>query len=58
MARIAGIDLPRQKHAHIADPHLWFGVSRARRILEAAGVEGSKKIQDLNEEEVNHIRQS
>ena len=32
-------------------------MSRARRILEAAGVEGSKKIQDLNEEEVNHIRQ-
>ena len=58
MARIAGIDLPRQKHAHIALTHIYgIGVSRARRILEAAGVEGSKKIQDLNEEEVNHIRQ-
>jgi small subunit ribosomal protein S13 len=58
MARIAGIDLPRHKHAHIALTHIYgIGVSRARRILEAAGVEGSKKIQDLNEEEVNHIRQ-
>ena len=58
MARIAGIDLPRQKHAHIALTQIYgIGVSRARRILEAAGVEGSKKIQDLSEEEVNHIRQ-
>ena len=58
MARIAGIDLPRQKHAHIALTHIFgIGVSRARRILEAASVEGSKKIQDLNEEEVNRIRQ-
>jgi len=58
MARIAGIDLPRHKHTHIALTHIYgIGVSRARRILEAASVEGSKKIQDLNEDEVNRIRQ-
>jgi small subunit ribosomal protein S13 len=58
MARIAGIDLPRHKHANIALTQIYgIGISRARRILEAASVESSKKIQDLNEEEVNRIRQ-
>jgi small subunit ribosomal protein S13 len=58
MARIAGVDLPRNKHVAIALTYIYgIGHPRARKIVDAAGVEPSKKVQDLNEEEVNRIRQ-
>jgi small subunit ribosomal protein S13 len=58
MARIAGVDLPRQKQARIALTYIYgIGQPRARRILGSANVDGMKKVQDLNEEEVNRIRQ-
>jgi small subunit ribosomal protein S13 len=58
MARIAGVDLPRNKHVDIALTYIYgIGNARARRILTGAKVEAMKKVQDLNEEEVNRIRQ-
>ncbi len=58
MARIAGVDLPRNKQARIALTYIYgIGQPRALKILEAANVETIKKIQDLSEEEVNRIRQ-
>jgi small subunit ribosomal protein S13 len=58
MARIAGVDLPRNKRSFIALTYIYgIGVSRATRILEEANVDPMKKIQDLGEEEVNRIRQ-
>jgi len=58
MARIAGVDLPRQKQARIALTYIYgIGQPRARRILDAAKVAMMKKVQDLNEDEVNRIRQ-
>jgi|ERR671934_1044550 small subunit ribosomal protein S13 len=58
MARIAGIDLPRQKHTRIALTYIYgIGQSRSQRILEQAKVEPTKKVQDLSEDEVNRIRQ-
>jgi small subunit ribosomal protein S13 len=58
MARIAGVDLPRNKHVDIALTYIYgIGNSRSRRILYSARVEAMKKVQDLNEEEVNRIRQ-
>jgi small subunit ribosomal protein S13 len=58
MARIAGVDLPRNKHANIALTYIYgIGNSRATRILAAANVDGMKKVQDLAEDEVNRIRQ-
>ena len=58
MARIAGVDLPRNKHADIALTYIYgIGNSRARRILDAARVDAMKKVQDLQEDEVNRIRQ-
>ena len=58
MARIAGVDLPRNKHVNVALTYIYgIGDSRAARILGAANVEVDKKVQDLNEEEVNRIRQ-
>jgi len=58
MARISGVDLPRNKHTNIALTYIYgIGHSRAAKILEAAKVEPIKKVQDLNEDEVNRIRQ-
>ena len=57
MARIAGVDLPRNKRSFIALTYIYgIGVSRATRILEEANVDPMKKIQDLGEDEVNRIR--
>ena len=58
MARISGVDLPRNKHTNVALTYIYgIGHSRAAKILEAAKVEPIKKVQDLNEDEVNRIRQ-
>jgi small subunit ribosomal protein S13 len=58
MARIAGVDLPRNKHANIALTYIYgIGNSRAARILDAANVDPMKKVSDLAEDEVNRIRQ-
>jgi small subunit ribosomal protein S13 len=58
MARIAGVDLPRQKHIDIALTYIYgIGNPRAKKILAAANVEAMRKVQDLTEEEVNRIRQ-
>ena len=57
MARIAGVDLPRNKHVDIALQYIYgIGATRARNILASAKVEPMKKVQDLNEDEVNRIR--
>jgi small subunit ribosomal protein S13 len=59
MARIAGVDLPRNKHVDIALTYIYgIGNSRSRRLLGIAKVDGIKKVQDLNEDEVNRIRQA
>jgi small subunit ribosomal protein S13 len=59
MARISGVDLPRNKHVDIALTYIYgIGNSRAKRLLGTAKVEAMKKVQDLNEDEVNRIRQA
>jgi small subunit ribosomal protein S13 len=58
MARIAGVDLPRNKHVDIALTYIYgIGHPRSARILKEANVEAMKKVQDLGEDEVNRIRQ-
>ena len=58
MARIAGVDLPRNKQARIALTYIFgIGDPRAAKILEKANVDPFKKVQDLGEDEVNRIRQ-
>ncbi len=58
MARIAGVDLPRNKHVVIALTYIYgIGNSRAEHILGEAKVDPMKKVQDLGEDEVNRIRQ-
>jgi small subunit ribosomal protein S13 len=58
MARIAGVDLPRNKRTNIALTYIYgIGNARAANILDAANVDPMKKISDLGEDEVNRIRQ-
>ena len=57
MARIAGIDLPKQKKAYIGLTYIYgIGQQSALEILEKASVDPNKKVIDLTEEEVAKIR--
>jgi len=56
MARIAGVDLPRQKRVDIALTYIYgIGVSRSSKILGKAGIEPNVRVKDLSEEESNRI---
>ncbi len=58
MARIAGVDLPARKRAEIGLTYIYgIGRTRAKSILHRAQIDPNKKIADLTEEEVAHIRQ-
>ena len=57
MARIAGIDLPKNKRSEIGLTYLYgIGRTSAKRILDRAGIDWNKKIGELNDEEVAKIR--
>jgi len=57
MARIAGIDLPKNKRGEIALTYIYgIGNSTARYILDKAGISYDKKAVDWNDDEQTHIR--
>ncbi|MCX6306764.1 MAG: 30S ribosomal protein S13 [Bacteroidetes bacterium] len=57
MARIAGIDLPKNKRGEIGLTYIFgIGRSNAQKILDLAGVDRNRKVQDWNDEEQNKIR--
>ncbi|MCP5360774.1 MAG: 30S ribosomal protein S13 [Steroidobacteraceae bacterium] len=57
MARIAGINIPMNKHVVIGLTHIYgMGKTRARAACEAAGVDPTTKVKDLTEAEVNALR--
>ena len=57
MARIAGIDLPKQKRGEIGLTYIYgIGRSTAQKILTEAGVDWNKKVQDWTDDEQNKIR--
>ena len=59
MARIAGIDLPKNKRGLIGLTYIYgIGVSRARKLLNQAGIDVNKKVQDWNDDDLNHIRKA
>jgi len=58
MARIAGINIPVNKHAEVALTSIYgIGRTRARKICEAAGVQPSAKVSSLSEQELELVRQ-
>ena len=58
MARIAGVDLPKQKVAEIGLTAIYgIGRSASRKILAEAGIEPTKRVKDFTEEEEAKIRE-
>ena len=57
MARIAGVDLPRNKRVEIALTYIYgIGRSRAKDIVEACGIDRALRTQDLSDDDINRLR--
>ncbi len=57
MARIAGVDLPRRKQLEFALPYIFgIGSRTAREICERAGIDKTKKVDELSDGEVKQLR--
>ncbi len=57
MARIAGIDLPKNKRAEIALTYIYgVGKSTSQKVLDQAGIDPNIKVKDLTEEDATRIR--
>lgn len=57
MARIAGIDLPRNKRIEIALTYIYgIGISLSNEIIKKANIDANKRVKDLTDEEVNRMR--
>ncbi|AGA68003.1 SSU ribosomal protein S13P [Desulfitobacterium dichloroeliminans LMG P-21439] len=58
MARIAGVDLPREKRVEVGLTYIYgIGLPTAHKILAKTGVNPDTRIRDLSEEEVNSLRE-
>ncbi|WP_109299469.1 30S ribosomal protein S13 [Aquimarina sp. AU474] len=59
MARIAGVDIPKQKRGVIALTYIFgIGRSRAKEILDAAKVDESIKVSDWDDDQIGRIREA
>ena len=59
MARIAGVDIPKQKRGVVALTYIFgIGSSRAKDILDKAGVGEDKKVNEWNDDEIGAIREA
>ena len=57
MARIAGVDLPKEKRVEIGLTYIYgVGLSTSQKILATTGINPDTRIKDLTEDEVNEIR--
>lgn len=57
MARIAGVDIPNDKHVEIALTYIYgIGRTRAREAVGAVGVEPIRRVRELTEDEISRIR--
>ncbi|HKJ91839.1 MAG TPA: 30S ribosomal protein S13, partial [Longimicrobiales bacterium] len=59
MARIAGVDLPRNKRVEVGLTYIYgIGHSAAKKILDETGVDPSRRVHELDDEEVNRLRRA
>ena len=57
MARISGVDLPKNKRTEIALTYIYgIGKSTSQKILDQAGIDPNLRVKDLTEEDATHIR--
>lgn len=58
MARISGVDLPREKRVEIGITYIFgIGLTTSQRILSETGVDPNTRVRDLTEEEVSRLRE-
>ena len=58
MARIAGVDIPRDKRVEISLTYIFgIGLTTSRKVLVGVGVNPDTRVKDLTEEEVNRLRE-
>ena len=58
MARIAGVDIPREKRVVISLTYIYgIGLTSSKRVITAANVSPDTRVRDLTDEEVNRIRE-
>ena len=59
MARIAGVDLPREKRVEVGLTYVYgIGLKSSQKILKDAGVNPDTRVKDLTDDEVNNIRKA
>ena len=59
MARIAGVDLPREKRVEIGLTYIYgIGLTSSQKILKEAGVDPDTRVKDLTDEQINSIRKA
>lgn len=59
MARIAGVDIPKDKRVEVSLRYIFgIGSTSSRRILEQTGISPDVKVRDLTDDEVNRIREA
>lgn len=58
MARIAGVDIPREKRVEYALPYIYgIGLTTSQKILERTGIDPSTRVRDLTDDEVGRLRE-
>lgn len=58
MARVAGVDLPREKQVEVGLTYIYgIGLTTSLRLLERTGITGSTRVRDLTDDEVNRLRE-
>lgn len=56
MARVVGVDLPREKRVEVGLQYIYgIGPTRARKVLDGTGVSGDMRVRDLTDEEVSRL---
>ena len=59
MARIAGVDLPKEKRVEVGLTYIYgIGLTSSKKILAAAGINPDTRVKDLTDEQVNSIRKA
>ncbi len=59
MARISGVDLPREKRVEVGLTYVYgIGLSSSQKILKVAGINPDTRVKDLSDEDVNKIRKA
>ena len=59
MARLAGVDLPREKRVEIGLTYIYgIGLSSSQKILKEAGINPDTRVKDLSDDDVNSIRKA